>query len=152
MIVGIIIGVLTVIVVAGGLQRIGKFMDYLVPIMAVVYMAGALVVIVANIGNLIPSLISVFVYAFTPHAAVGGFAGSTVALALRWGAARGVYSNEAGFGTAPAAHSSADVDHPIRQAAWGVFEVVVDTLIVCSITALAPQVSEYTHVPGFIPQ
>ena len=137
MIVGIVIAVLTVIIVAGGLSRIGKFMDLMVPIMAVIYLIGAFVVIFVNIGNLVPSLISVFVYAFTPHAAVGGFAGSTVALALRWGAARGVYSNEAGFGTAPAAHSSADVDHPIRQAAWGVFEVVVDTLIVCSVTALA---------------
>jgi AGCS family alanine or glycine:cation symporter len=137
MIVGIVIAVLTVIIVAGGLGRIGKFMDLMVPIMAVIYLIGAFVVIFVNIGNLVPSLISVFVYAFTPHAAVGGFAGSTVALALRWGAARGVYSNEAGFGTAPAAHSSADVDHPIRQAAWGVFEVVVDTLIVCSVTALA---------------
>ena len=136
-IVGVIIGIFTILVVAGGLSRIGKVLDYMVPIMAVVYMVGAFIVIFANIGNLIPSIVSVFVYAFTPHAAVGGFAGSTIALALRWGAARGVYSNEAGFGTAPAAHSSADVDHPIRQACWGVFEVAVDTLIVCTTTALA---------------
>ena len=136
-IVGVIIGIFTILVVAGGLSRIGKVLDYMVPIMAVVYMVGAFIVIFANIGNLIPSIVSVFVYAFTPHAAVGGFAGSTIALALRWGAARGVYSNEAGFGTAPAAHSSADVDHPIRQACWGVFEVTVDTLIVCTTTALA---------------
>ena len=136
-IVGVIIGIFTILVVAGGLSRIGKVLDYMVPIMAVVYMVGGFIVIFANIGNLIPSIVSVFVYAFTPHAAVGGFAGSTIALALRWGAARGVYSNEAGFGTAPAAHSSADVDHPIRQACWGVFEVTVDTLIVCTTTALA---------------
>ena len=136
-IVGVIIGIFTILVVAGGLSRIGKVLDYMVPIMAVVYMVGGFIVIFANIGNLIPSIVSVFVYAFTPHAAVGGFAGSTIALALRWGAARGVYSNEAGFGTAPAAHSSADVDHPIRQACWGVFEVAVDTLIVCTTTALA---------------
>lgn len=133
----IIIAALVVIVCVGGFKRISSAMDLLVPIMAVIYMLGAFVIIFMNIGNLIPSLISVFRYAFTPHAAVGGFAGSTVALALRWGAARGVYSNEAGFGTAPTAHSSADVDHPIRQAAWGVFEVTVDTLIVCSVTALA---------------
>src|SRR5699024_2079517 len=85
---------------------------------------------------ILPAIKSIFVYAFTPHAAVGGFAGSTIALALRWGAARGVYSNEAGFGTAPNSHASADVDHPIRQAVWGVFEVTVDTLIVCTVTAL----------------
>lgn len=136
-IIGVLIGLVCVVVVVGGIKRIGKVMDIMVPVMAVIYMLGAFVVIFANIGNVLPSLASVFVYAFTPHAAVGGFAGSTVALALRWGAARGVYSNEAGFGTAPAAHSSADVDHPIRQACWGVFEVVVDTIIVCSITAIA---------------
>ena len=89
-----------------------------------------------NADQILPSLGSIFVYAFTPHAAVGGFAGSTIALALRWGAARGVYSNEAGFGTAPTAHATASVDHPIRQACWGVFEVTVDTLIVCTVTAL----------------
>ena len=94
-------------------------------------------IIIVNIGNLIPAIGSIFAYAFRPVAAVGGFAGSTVALAIRWGAARGVYSNEAGFGTAPAAHASADVDHPIRQACWGIFEVTVDTLVVCTVTALA---------------
>ena len=136
MVSGIIIAVLVVVCVAGGFSRVTKVMDLMVPIMAVVYILGAFVVIAINIGNLVPSLISVFVYAFTPHAAVGGFAGSTVALALRWGAARGVYSNEAGFGTAPNAHASSNADHPIRQATWGVFEVTVDTLIVCSVTAL----------------
>ncbi len=135
-VVGIIIAAIVTIVCIGGITRIAKVMDLMVPIMAVVYLLGALVIIGANIGNLIPSLASIFIYAFTPHAAIGGFAGSTIALALRWGAARGVYSNEAGFGTAPAAHCTASVDHPIRQAAWGVFEVVVDTLIVCTVTAL----------------
>ena len=69
-------------------------------------------------------------------AASGGFAGSTVALALRWGAARGTYSNEAGMGTAPIAHATAETDHPVRQAFWGIFEITVDTLMVCTITAL----------------
>lgn len=133
---GIIIAALTVIIILGGFKRIANTMNILVPIMAAVYLVGALVVIIVNIGNLVPALGSIFAYAFAPHAAVGGFAGSTFALTLRWGAARGVYSNEAGFGTAPAAHSSADVDHPIRQACWGVFEVTVDTLVVCTTTAL----------------
>ena len=108
----------------------------MVPVMAILYMVGAFVIIFMNADQILPALGSIFVYAFTPHAAVGGFAGSTIALALRWGAARGVYSNEAGFGTAPTAHASATVDHPIRQAVWGVFEVTVDTLIVCTVTAL----------------
>lgn len=134
---GIIIAVLAIIITVGGFGRITKVMDLMVPIMAALYIVGALIVIFANIGNLIPAIGSIFAYAFRPAAAAGGFVGSTVALCIRWGAARGVYSNESGFGTAPAAHSSADVDHPIRQACWGIFEVTVDTLIVCTITALA---------------
>ena len=134
---GIILAVLALIIIVGGFGRITHVMDLMVPIMAALYIVGALIVIIVNIGNLLPAIGSIFAYAFRPVAAVGGFAGSTVALALRWGAARGVYSNEAGFGTAPAAHASADVDHPIRQACWGIFEVTVDTLVVCTVTALA---------------
>ena len=133
---GAILGILVAVIIAGGVNRVLKITDIMVPVMAILYMAGALVIIIMNAGQILPALGSIFVYAFTPHAAVGGFAGSTIALALRWGAARGVYSNEAGFGTAPTAHASATVDHPIRQAVWGVFEVTVDTLIVCTVTAL----------------
>ena len=133
---GVIMAILVVLVIAGGFSRVTKVMDLMVPVMAILYMVGAFVIIFMNADQILPSLGSIFVYAFTPHAAVGGFAGSTIALALRWGAARGVYSNEAGFGTAPTAHASATVDHPIRQAVWGVFEVTVDTLIVCTVTAL----------------
>ncbi len=133
---GTIMAVLVAIIIAGGFKRITEVMDIMVPVMAIIYMAGAFVIIFMNASQILPAIKSIFVYAFTPHAAVGGFAGSTVALALRWGAARGCYSNEAGFGTAPVAHASAEVDHPIRQAMWGVFEVTVDTLIVCTVTAL----------------
>ena len=133
---GAILGILVAVIIAGGVNRVLKITDIMVPVMAILYMAGALVIIIMNASQILPALGSIFVYAFTPHAAIGGFAGSTIALALRWGAARGVYSNEAGFGTAPTAHASATVDHPIRQAVWGVFEVTVDTLIVCTVTAL----------------
>ena len=133
---GTIIAILTALIIAGGVQRVTKVTDIMTPVMAILYMAGALVIIFMNADQILPALRDVFVYAFTPHAAVGGFAGSTIALALRWGAARGVYSNEAGFGTAPTAHATAEVDHPIRQACWGVFEVTVDTLLVCTVTAL----------------
>ena len=133
---GVILGILVAVIIAGGVNRVLKITDIMVPVMAILYMAGALVIIIMNASQILPALGSIFVYAFTPHAAIGGFAGSTIALALRWGAARGVYSNEAGFGTAPTAHATASVDHPIRQACWGVFEVTVDTLIVCTVTAL----------------
>ena len=145
---GIILAVLALIIIVGGFGRITHVMDLMVPIMAALYIVGALVVIIANIGNLLPAIGSIFAYAFRPVAAVGGFAGSTVALAIRWGAARGVYSNEAGFGTAPAAHASADVDHPIRQACWGIFEVTVDTLVVCTVTALAVLVTGAWQAEG----
>ncbi len=135
--VGIGIAVIVAIVCIGGIKRIASVTDLMVPFMAVFYIIGALVVIFMNVENVGSAFGNIFVYAFAPKAAVGGFAGSTIALAMRWGAARGVYSNEAGMGTAPIAHSTAVVDHPIRQAMWGVFEVTVDTIIVCTITAIA---------------
>ncbi|MEG0292031.1 MAG: amino acid carrier protein [Anaerovoracaceae bacterium] len=150
-IVGIIIALIVVVVCVGGIKRIAKVTDLMVPFMAAFYILGALVVIFMNIENVPEAFSSIFVYAFAPKAAVGGFAGSTIALALRWGAARGVYSNEAGMGTAPMAHSSADVDHPIRQAMWGVFEVTVDTLIVCTVTALTILVSGVWKLEGIEP-
>lgn len=78
----------------------------------------------------------IFKYAFTPTAASGGFAGSTIMLAVRWGLARGVYSNEAGTGMAPLAHSSSNANHPAKQGLWGITEVFVDTIVVCTMTAL----------------
>lgn len=145
---GIIVAAIVAVIIFGGIKRIAKVMEKAVPIMATVYILGVLVILALNADNILPSIGSIFVYAFTPHAAVGGFAGSTVALALRWGAARGVYSNEAGFGSAPSAHATAEVDHPIRQAVWGVFEVGVDTLLVCTATALAVLVTDVWKDPA----
>lgn len=145
---GIIVAAIVAVIIFGGIKRIAKVMEKAVPIMATVYILGVLVILALNADNILPSIGSIFVYAFTPHAAVGGFAGSTVALALRWGAARGVYSNEAGFGSAPSAHATVEVDHPIRQAVWGVFEVGVDTLLVCTATALAVLVTDVWKDPA----
>ena len=78
-----------------------------------------------------------FKEAFTGTAAVGGFAGATMARAIRYGIARGVFTNEAGLGSAPIAHAAATTDHPVRQGLWGIFEVFADTIVICSITALA---------------
>ncbi len=128
---------LVVLLVAiGGFKTLTKVTDKLVPVMAGVYLIGAFVVIFVNIKAVPQVFVSIFEGAFNGTAATGGFAGATVAMALRWGAARGVYSNEAGMGTAPIAHATATVDHPVRQGLWGVFEVTVDTLLVCSITAI----------------
>lgn len=134
---GVIIAVIVGLIIFGGIKRIAAVMEKIVPIMAIIYLIGVIIILCFNITEILPSLGSIFLYAFKPHAAVGGFAGSTIALTIRWGGARGVYSNEAGFGSAPVAHCASNADHPIRQAIWGVFEVGVDTIIVCTATALA---------------
>ena len=148
-VVALLLVVLVGLVVFGGLKRIGQFTEKLVPFMALLYLVGGLAIIITNIGNLPHAFGLIFKHAFTPAAAVGGFGGAAVAQAVRWGTARGVYSNEAGMGTAPIAHSGAITDHPVRQAMWGVFEIVVDTLIVCTVTALVVLVTGlYETIPG----
>lgn len=146
---GIILVFIVGLVVFGGIKRIGKVTERLVPFMALLYVIGAVVIIVMNITELPGAIASIFKHAFTPAAAVGGFAGATIAQAMRWGTARGVYSNESGMGTAPIAHSAAVTDHPVRQAMWGLFENVVDTLIVCTATAMVVLVTGlYETVPS----
>lgn len=148
-VIALLLVVLVGLVVFGGLKRIGQFTEKLVPFMALLYLIGGLAIIISNIGNLPHAFGLIFKHAFTPAAAVGGFGGAMVAQAIRWGTARGVYSNEAGMGTAPIAHSAAITDHPVRQAMWGIFEIVVDTLIVCTVTALVVLVTGlYETIPG----
>jgi len=133
---GIIITGIVGVIVFGGVTRIGKVSEKFVPLMAGLYVIGALGIIVANITT-IPSVFGmIFADAFTGRAAVGGFAGSTLAMTLRHGVARGAYSNEAGMGSAPIAHASAKTDHPVRQGMWGMFSVFFDTLLICTVTAL----------------
>ncbi len=134
---GIIIAILVAIILVGGFKRVSSVTDIMVPVMAVLYVLGALVIIFTNIGKLPLMIGLIFKDAFTGHAATGGFAGATLMMAIRWGAARGVYSNEAGVGSTIAGHCTADTDHPIRQAQFGIFEVFTDTIVICTITALA---------------
>lgn len=135
-IVGIILALLAGIVIIGGIKRIGAVTEKFVPIMALFYIVGALIIIIMN-ANQIPHAFSlIFSSAFTGQAAVGGFAGSTLMMALRNGVARGVFTNEAGLGSAPIAHAAATTDHPVRQGLWGIFEVFMDTLVICTMTAL----------------
>ncbi|MCD8036102.1 MAG: alanine:cation symporter family protein, partial [Clostridiales bacterium] len=120
-----------------GTIRIGNFASKLVPFMCFAFIVGGLALIVMNYQSL-PSVISaIFHDAFTGTAAAGGFAGSAVSVAMRSGISRSMNSNEAGQGTSPFVHGSADVDHPMEQGLWGAFEVFIDTIIVCLITALA---------------
>ncbi|WP_324824627.1 sodium:alanine symporter family protein [Sinanaerobacter sp. ZZT-01] len=133
---GIIITVMVGLIVIGGVKRIGKVSEKFVPFMALLYVLGCLIIILFHIAEL-PSVISlIFKSAFSGHAAAGGFLGSAVTQTLRWGIARGAYSNEAGMGSAPIAHATAKTDHPARQGLWGMFEVFFDTLLICTMTAL----------------
>lgn len=133
---GLIVAALVIAVTYGGIKTIGKVTEKLIPIMVIIYLVAALIVVFANIKELPHAFGLIFGYAFRPMSAAGGFAGAGVAMAIRWGLARGLYSNEAGMGTAPIAHSAAVNSHPAKQGFWGVFEVIVDTLIVCTITAM----------------
>jgi AGCS family alanine or glycine:cation symporter len=133
---GLTITVLVGLVVIGGIKRIGQVTERLVPLMALLYLSAAFIIVIVNIARLPEVIVMIFEHAFTPLAASGGFAGATLASTMRWGVARGCYSNEAGMGTASIAHAAAVTDHPGRQAMWGVFSVIVDTMIVCTTTAL----------------
>ena len=135
-VIGIVMAVLMMLVIIGGLKSISKFAELVVPFMAIGYIGVSIVILALNASSL-PSIFAlIFKEAFTGTAAVGGFAGSTFIVALQAGLARGVYSNEAGTGTAPLAHSSATVNHPVKQGMWGIVEVFVDTIVVCTMTAL----------------
>ncbi|MGB9867600.1 MAG: alanine/glycine:cation symporter family protein [Bacillota bacterium] len=128
---------LTAVVIIGGFKRIGQFCEKLVPFMCGLYILGALGIILVNYSRIPEVLGMIFRYAFQPAPAVGGFAGASVALAMRRGMARGMFSNEAGMGSAPMVHATAITDHPIRQGLYGVFEVFTDTIVICTMTALA---------------
>jgi AGCS family alanine or glycine:cation symporter len=136
---------LTALVILGGIQSIARVTQWLVPFMAAFYVLGALAVLVLHAEQLPRALALILEGAFSGTAAVGGFAGSTVMMALRYGIARGLFSNEAGLGSAPMVHATADTDHPVRQGMYGVFEVFVDTLVICTATALVILVTDTWH-------
>lgn len=135
-IIGGVIAVLLFAVLMGGLKSIARFAETVVPFMALAYTAVSIIILLMNASAIPGAFAMIFKYAFSPSAASGGFAGATVMMAVRWGLARGVYSNEAGTGMAPLAHSSSTANHPGQQGLWGITEVFVDTIIVCTMTAL----------------
>jgi AGCS family alanine or glycine:cation symporter len=128
-------------VMIGGVKRIGSVAGMLVPIMALFYVICGSVILIINIDKIPAAFNLIFTSAFNGHAAVGGFAGSTVALAIRYGVARGLFSNEAGLGSAPIAHATAIVKNPVKQGLLGMIDPFLDTIIVCSVSALIILVS-----------
>lgn len=133
---GAVISTAAALVVLGGIRRIVEVTQVLVPVMCLLYLVTGLIILVENIW-IIPANVSlVFSSAFTGHGAAGGFAGAVVRDTIRYGVARGLFSNEAGLGSAPIVHATAITDHPVRQATYGIFEVFVDTLLICPLTGL----------------
>ena len=131
-----VLSVLLALVIIGGITRIAKVAATIVPTMAIIYLVGAFAVIMPNIGNIIPSFVSIFADAFTGSAAVGGFLGATFAYAFDRGVNRGLYSNEAGQGSAPIAHAAAKTDEPADEGMVSILEPFIDTIVICTITGL----------------
>lgn len=133
---GLVLMLLTALVILGGIRSIGKFTSVLVPFMIVGYVGAALTVLALNISEIPAALALIFSHAFSPASASGGFAGASVAAAMRFGIARGVFSNESGLGSAPIAASAARTHDPVKQALVSMTQTFIDTLVVCSMTAL----------------
>lgn len=138
---GIIIAVLVALVLIGGIKRIGEVAGKLVPIMAIFYVGGGLIILIMHADRLPEAFSLIFYHAFNPIAAAGGFAGATIWAAMRFGIARGVFSNEAGLGSAPIAHAAAQTKDPIRQGTVAMLGTFIDTIIICSITGLVIMVT-----------
>ncbi len=133
---GLIIMVAVALVLIGGITRIAQVAGKLVPFMAIAYVIAGVVILIINIGELPAAFGLVISHAFTPAAAEGGFTGAAVWAAIRFGVARGVFSNEAGLGSAPIAHAAAKTDDPVRQGTIAMLGTFIDTIIICSITGL----------------
>lgn len=135
-IVGVGLALLAGSIFIGGIKRIASFTEKLVPVMAAFYIVGSLAIIFMNIGNILPAFKMIFVGAFKPNAILGGVLGATIKQAIRYGVARGLFSNEAGMGSTPHAHAVAKVNHPAEQGMVAMVGVFIDTFIILTLTAL----------------
>ena len=146
--VGIILMVVVAIVILGGVKSIGTVTSYLVPFMSIFYVLAGILLIILRIGQIPGVLGQIFSQAFSFKSIGGGLFGYVIMNAMKNGFARGVFSNEAGLGSAPIAHAASSTEEPVEQAMWGVFEVFVDTIVICSITAFAILLSGVLNVEG----
>jgi AGCS family alanine or glycine:cation symporter len=133
---GWVLMILTGLVILGGIRAIGRFTSFLVPLMIVAYVGTALLVLVINMDKIPHAFSLIFYHAFNPISATGGFIGATIAAAMRYGIARGVFSNESGLGSAPIAAAAARTNDPVKQALVSMTQTFIDTLVVCTMTAL----------------
>jgi AGCS family alanine or glycine:cation symporter len=141
LVVGIILAFMTSLVILGGIKRIGQVASRLVPLMTVAYVGGAIFILLANASQILPAFKLILTHAFTPIAATGGFLGSSVLLTLRMGVSRGIFSNESGLGTAPMIHAAAKTEEPVREGLVAMIGPFVDTIIICTMTALVIVIS-----------
>src|SRR6056300_2093159 len=132
---GLFLGILLWIIIIGGIKRIASVASKIIPIMGLIYFGGALIILTENYQNIIPSFNAIFSQVFTGSAAVGCFLGASFAMSLKYGVARGLYSNEAGQGSSPIAHASSK-NKSIDQGVVSILEPFIDTIVVCSVTAL----------------
>lgn len=146
--VGIFIAVLAFIVIWGGLKSISEFTAKMIPLLSLLFIAVSLYVIIINYDKIPGVIINILYSAFAPSAAAGGIGGFILMKSIRYGVARGIMSNEAGCGTAPIAHAGADTDNPAEQGCWGIFEVFVDTVLLCSMTAFVILIY-YDNLTGY---
>lgn len=136
LIVGIFVAVVAGVIFIGGIKRIARFTEKIVPIMALLYIVGSLIILIMNPAGLVQAIKDIFVGAFAPQAVMGGALGVTVQKAMRYGVARGLFSNEAGMGSTPHAHATADVKHPSEQGIIAMMGVFIDTFVILTMTAL----------------
>ena len=135
-VIGIVVAILAAIIFLGGVNRVAAVTEKLVPLMAVIYIVCALIVVFANISAVPGVFASIFKGAFNPAAVTGGAAGMSIKLAMTKGVGRGVFSNEAGLGSAPIAHAATSEKNPVKQGLYGIFEVFMDTIVICTLTSL----------------
>ena len=135
LVIGIVLAVLIALILLGGIKRIGQVTEKLVPFMAVIYVLLAAGVVLLNLKNIPHVFVSIFEGAFTPASVTGGAVGSFF-ISMKKGVSRGIFSNEAGLGTGSIAHACADTKKPVKQGFFGIFEVFIDTIVICSCTAM----------------
>ena len=146
LLIGIELLTLGAMIILGGLKRIAKFAEIVVPVMAVAYVIGSLVIFGANITKVGAMFSAIFKFAFTPAAFIGGGLGMLIKKTMTQGFKRGVFSNEAGLGSSVLVHSSSDVKEPVKQGLWGIFEVFFDTFVVCTMTAIVVLSTGYINL------
>lgn len=139
--IGIVVAIIAALTLLGGIKRLGSVTEMLVPFMSIIYIVSCLIVVIGNIGNIGNTFAMIFKGAFNPSAVVGGITGFTIMQCMTMGVKRGVFSNEAGLGSAPIAHAASSESNPVKQGFYGIFEVFMDTIVICTLSGVTVLIS-----------